>query len=218
VKQKIQAVIFDMDGLMFDTEPAYFKVFSQMSVSRGKEHTTDFHRTLMGKRSSEVLTMLKESWNDMKSLEELAAEQDALLVQIYQQDVEKMKGLDTLLAFLNENGIRRCIGTSSRRFLVDVLLNKFKMSEEFKSIISGDMVSKGKPDPEIYLKCLSNLGLTGNSTLVLEDAVSGVRAAIAAGCSVCAIPSQYTIGEDFSLATLRADSLEDPFLSQYIVK
>jgi beta-phosphoglucomutase-like phosphatase (HAD superfamily) len=91
------------------------------------------------------------------------------------------------------------------------------MTEEFESIVSGDMVSKGKPDPEIYLKCLSNLALIGDSVLVLEDAISGVKAAVSAGCSVCAIPSQYTVDEDFSLATLRVDSLEDPRLFQFIL-
>ena len=205
----IKAVIFDMDGLMFDTESAYSVVQSEMSEKRGKVFTDEVKRPLMGKRAYEVMSLLNDFWGKKENIAELLKEQDQKLIEIYNHSVGKLDGLDDLLTFLNKNSIRRCIGTSSRRFLVDVLLKKFDLESGFEFIVSGDMVTNGKPDPEIYQKCLEGLKLSGNECLVLEDSLNGIKAGVAAGCQTCAVPSQYTNSEDFSLADIVAGSLDD---------
>ena len=212
----IKALIFDMDGLMFDTESAYSIVQEKMSQKRGKQFNLEVKSTLMGKRALEVMQLLNDWWGKEEHLEDLLKEQDEELTKLYQTSVKKLEGLDDLLLFLNTNNIRKCIGTSSRRFLVDILLKRYGLEGEFEFIISGDMVEKGKPDPEIYNKCLEQLGLKGESCLVLEDSLNGVKAGVAAGCDTCAIPSEYTRHEDFSLANLIGTSLADPALKAYI--
>ncbi len=213
----LQAVIFDMDGLMFDTESAYSVVQVAMSSKRGKVFTNEVKRSLMGKRASEVMGLLNNFWGNHESIEDLLKEQDEQLLQLYEKSVTKLPGLDALLAFLNGNHIRKCIGTSSRKTLVDVLLKKFGLESEFEFVVSGEMVQRGKPDPEIYLQCLSKLSLNGQHCLVLEDSLNGVRAAIAAGCRACAIPSEYTKEEDFSSASIIATSLADTTIRDYLV-
>ena len=212
----IKAIIFDMDGLMFDTESAYSVVHEKMFSKRGKVFTLDTKARFMGKRSHEVLKSVREIFNTQESVEVLLKEQDDELVGIYTTSVEKLTGLDTLLTFLNEKNIRKCIGTSSRKFLVDILLKKHRLEHEFEFVVSGDMVQKGKPDPEIYTKCLQQLGLNGADCLVLEDSLNGIKAGISADCKTCAIPSIFTKHEDFSIADIVAQKLDDPRIKDFI--
>lgn len=216
MNSKISAVIFDMDGLMFDTESAYSVVHSGMSEKRGKEFTNEVKMTLMGKKAVEVMSLLNEYWGKGEKVEDLLNEQDVSLVSYYKQSVEKLSGLDNLLSFLNENKIRKCIGTSSRRFLVDVLLEKFDLNKEFEFVVSGDMVSKGKPDPEIYNKCLENFGLIPGKCLVMEDSLNGIKSGVSAGCFTCAVPSVFTKHEDFSQADMVVSALDDKKVFDFI--
>ncbi len=213
----INAVIFDMDGLMFDTESAYSVVQTEMSSVRERPFTDEIKLPLMGKRVYEVMTSLNDYWGRNEKVEDLIKEQDEGLIKLYKESVGKLRGLDDLVAFLGQNKIRKCIGTSSRRFLVDVLLKKFDLENQFEFVVSGDMIKKGKPDPEIYNYVLSQLNLEGTSCLVLEDSPNGIKAGIAAGCNTCAIPSKYTEGEDFSSATIVAESLDDVRIKDYIL-
>lgn len=212
----IQAVIFDMDGLMFDTESAYSIVHENMSARRGKVFTIEMKHTLMSRRIDESMKMLNEYWGVSEKIEDLVREQDEELIHIYNFHVEKMFGLDNLIHFLNEQKIRKCIATSSRRFLVDILLKKHNLENEFEFIVTGDDVEKGKPDPEIYRTCLAKLNLTGEECLVLEDSVNGMNAGITALCKTCAVPSLFTSGEDFSSADIVAQSLDDEIIKKFI--
>lgn len=213
----IKACLFDMDGLMFDTETAYSVVQEKMSSKRGKVFTLDIKLPLMGKRAHEVMILLNEYWGKNENVEDLLKEQDELLVKIYTESVEKLPGLDNLLEFLNRNNIRKCIGTSSRRFLVDVLLKKHDLENEFEFITSGDMVQNGKPDPEIYNRCLEILKLDGSECLVLEDSLNGIKSGKSANCKTCAIPSVFTKHEDFSMSDIVVGSLDDELIKSFIV-
>lgn len=213
----IKAVIFDMDGLMFDTESAYSVVQTEMSRKRSKEFTLEIKNTLMGKRAHEVMELLDKYWGKNESIEELLKEQDEALVLLYKNSVTTLEGLGDLLAFLKSKGIRKCIGTSSRKFLVDVLLEKFNLQDKFEFVVSGDMVSRGKPDPEIYQLCLSKLALLPDECLVLEDSLNGVKAGKAAGCYVAAIPSEYTKHEDFSVADVCVKNLTELISTDFLL-
>lgn len=212
----IKAVIFDMDGLMFDTEQAYSVVQTRMSEKRGKVFTDEIKLPLMGKRAHEVMKILNDYWGKNEGAEDLLAEQDEILVRIYLESVGKLEGLDELILFLNQNKIRKCIGTSSRRFLVDILLKKHGLENEFEFVVSGDFIKKGKPDPEIYNLCVDKLGLSSDECLVVEDSLNGIRAGVAAGCKTCAVPSRYTESEDFSAADIRGVSLGDPLIKNFV--
>jgi HAD superfamily hydrolase (TIGR01509 family) len=213
----IKAILFDMDGLMFDTESAYSIVQENMSSKRGKAFTLEVKAPLMGKRAHEVMGTLNEYWGKNENPDDLLREQDGELVDIYNLHVEKMFGLDSLLSFLNENGIRKCVGTSSRKFLVDVLLKKHRLEDEFEFVVSGDMVQHGKPNPEIYNTCVEKLGLRSSECLVLEDSLNGVRAGREAGCKTCAVPSLFTSHEDFSIADIVAENLDDRCIKDFIL-
>ncbi len=206
-----------MDGLMFDTESAYSVVQGAMSERRGKMFTNEIKRTLMGKMAHEVMGLLNVFWGKNEAIGDLLKEQDEELVKVYKNSVEKLTGLDNLIDFLNQNNIRKCIGTSSRRFLVDVLFKKHNLANTFEFVVSGDMVTKGKPDPEIYNQCVARLDMPARECLVLEDSLNGIKAGALAGCNTCAIPSEYTRGEDFSIATFVCGSLNDQAIKDFIL-
>jgi len=206
-----------MDGLMFDTESAYSVVQNSMSERRGKVFTNEIKMALMGKRADEVMKLLNGFWGKNERVEDLLKEQDEELVKLYENSVEKMEGLDDLISFLDQNNIRKCIGTSSRKFLADILLKKHGLADAFEFVISGDMAKKGKPDPEIYNLCVSRIGEPASECLVLEDSLNGIKSGIAAGCHTCAIPSEYTRDEDFSIATILSDSLKDKTIKDFIL-
>ena len=207
-----------MDGLMFDTESAYSVVHGSMSKKRGKVFTNEFKRTLMGKKADEVMKLLNNFWGKNEGVEALLKEQDGELVKIYKSSVEKLDGLDNLINFLVQNNIRKCVGTSSRGFLADALLKNHGLTNAFEFIVSGDMIEKGKPNPEIYNRCVSQLDASASECLVLEDSLNGIKAGFGAGCNTCAIPSEYTKNEDFSTATLVCDSLKDEAIKNFILK
>ena len=213
----IQAALFDMDGLMFDTESAYSTVHSVMSQRRGKVFTNEVKMTLMGKRADEVMGLLNRFWGGGEDVEILLQEQDKELIEVYKNSVEKMDGLDDIIDFLDLHNIRKCIGTPSRRFLVDILLEKFDLHNSFEFIVTGEMVEKGKPDPEIYSQCVLKMNLLANQCLVLEDSLNGVKSGVSAGCHTCAVPSKYTEHEDFSTATLVCDSLCDVAIQNFLL-
>jgi len=203
-----------MDGLMFDTEFAYSVVQEKMCSKRGVVFSLEMKNKLMGKRANEVMDLLREFWLGSETVEELLVEQDGDLVRLYNLEVQKLYGLDQLLESLGNAGVRKCIGTSSRRFLVDVLLNRFDLQSEFEFVISGDDVKRGKPDPEIYNKCVRSLGLDASECLVLEDSRNGILSGKSAGCHAVAIPYTYTNNEDFSPADLVVTSLADNRLTK----
>lgn len=212
----IKAALFDMDGLMFDTESAYSVVHEKMCSKRGKNFTIEAKNTLMGKRANEVMALLNEYWSKNENIEDLLKEQDEELTHLYKTQVEKLPGLDELIDKMNERGIVKCICTSSRRFLVDLLLEKHQLEKEFKIIISGDVLEKGKPDPEIYNTCITKLDLKSEECLVLEDSLNGIKSGNAAGCITCAIPSKYTEHEDFSSANLTVERLNDQEIVDFL--
>ncbi len=213
----IKVVIFDMDGLMFDTESAYSVLHKKMFSERGKIFTDKIKWRLMGKRAHEVMEIIGKELGTGETTVDLLKKQDEELIELYKTSVAKLHGLDELIVFLNEKQIRKCIGTSSRRFLVDILLERHGLRDEFEFVVSGDQVNSGKPDPEIYNLCVSKLGVSPAECLVLEDSLNGIKAGLAAGCLTCAIPSEFTKNEDFTIANLICESLADATLRSFIV-
>ncbi len=217
MSQKFKAVIFDMDGLMFDTESQYFEIHSEMSRMRGKIFTPEVQATVMGKRAIEVMSGLNVFWGRGEEVGDLLVEQDAMLVRAYEERVDVMPGLHELLHRLKLGNTRLAIGTSSRGFLVDILLTKHNISSMFEVVVTGGMVARGKPDPEIYTLCMSRLGLDPKDCAVLEDSVNGVLAGVASGAVTIAIPSELTKSGDFFAAHYVVSSLEDPELHKALL-
>lgn len=207
-RMMIRALIFDMDGLMVDTEPLYWDVARQLARNCGKEVSDETLRKMMGRSRIESMRIFAEACGiDSRAPEDLLVDREELMLERYARGVEPMKGLREILNQFRER-LRFAVATSSPRKFTDVLLPAMGVANEFKIVQTGDEVEHGKPHPEIYLRCMDRLGVNGSESIVLEDSKAGAMSGKAAGAYVIAVPSHLTAVEDFSqVADARVDDL-----------
>ena len=206
----IRGVALDMDGLLFDTEGLYWEVGDAVLQRRGYRFSKELQQRMMGRVGVAALQQMVEFHSLNDSAETLLAESDELYSAMLKQGVPPIQGVNEWIGFLKQRGIPFGLATSSQRKYVDVLFRTIPWKDDLEFILTGDDVSCGKPDPEIYLLAAKRLALSPAHVLVLEDSGNGCAAAVAAGTCTVAIPSVHTQDQDFSGARLIADSIIDP--------
>lgn len=210
----LRAVVFDLDGLMFNTEELYFEVGTRLLARRDKQLTDDLLRQMMG-RPSRVSLQIMIDWHRLAAtVEQLERETDEIFDELLPTRLQPMPGLIPLLATIEEIGIPKAIGTSSRRPFVSKVLSFFQLEPRFHCILTCEDVSQGKPHPEVYLQAAGRLGADPREVMVLEDSHHGCRAAIAAGTFAVAVPGAHSAHHDFEGAAFIADSLLDARIYQ----
>ena len=205
----LRAVVFDLDGLMFNTEELYVEVGTELLRRRGYEFAPELLDQMMGRPSRVALQIMIDTHTLQATVEELLAETDELFPEILRQRLAPMPGLVDLLDALEQKRIPKGIATSSRRAFVERVLAKFNFEPRFSPILTSEDIVEGKPHPEIYLKAAQRLGIEPGRMLVLEDSQNGCRSAVAAGAITVAVPSGHSRRHDFSGAALVAESLAD---------
>ncbi len=203
------AVVFDLDGLMFNTEELYVEVGTELLGRRGHPFTLELEDQMMGRPSRVALQIMIETHRLSATVEELLAETDEIFPGILDKRLAPMPGLVDLLAALERLGIPKGIATSSRRTFVQRVLDKFEYEPRFAPILTSEDITEGKPHPEIYLTAAARLGIAPAEMLVLEDSQNGCRSAVAAGAIAIAVPGPHSRRHDFTGATLVAESLTD---------
>jgi len=193
------ALVFDMDGLMIDSERLYFAAEREMAAAFGQELRDEQLWPLMGRKPIESLRLLREILGVETSPEELFTWRNRPMLEKMRQDLGAMPGLFEILdAFRGR--LKLAVATGAQREFLDIALDTLHIREYFDVLQTADGLERGKPDPEIYLQACRRLGLPAGECLVLEDARNGVLAGKAAGCPVIAVPNDYTRGQDFSVA------------------
>ena len=211
-----EAVVFDMDGLMFNTEDLYFAVGEELLRRRGKKFTRELSDAMMGRPPQASFEIMIRWHNLSDTWENLAAESENLFIERIQGRVAPMPGLLELLAALESARIPKAIATSSSRRTLRAVLACFELEPRFAFTLTAEDVIQGKPHPEIYLKACQRFGLPPNKVVVLEDSEAGCQAAAAAGTIAVAVPGPHSARHDFSSATVVIDSLRDPRLYELL--
>jgi HAD superfamily hydrolase (TIGR01509 family) len=204
-----KAVVFDLDGLMFNTEELYQLVGAELLRRRGYEFTQELLDQMMGRPSSVALQLMIDTHQLKATVQELLNETDEIFPAILRERLAPMPGLVELLAALEARQIPKGIATSSRRSFVDRVLGQFGFQPRFSPILTSEDITHGKPHPEIYLLAARRLGIEPREMLVLEDSQNGCRAALAAGAITVAVPGSHSARHDFTGAAFVADSLAD---------
>lgn len=212
----IRAVVFDLDGLMVNTEDVYHLVGTELMRRRGKTFDDDLRGAMMGQPAHAALSVAIE-WHSLSdSLEDLAAESEATFWELVEDKLTTMPGLHDLLSAVDHHGMRKAIATSGARDYAEELLKRVDLHEHFEFLMTANDITHGKPHPEIYEKAAVKLGLAPAETLVLEDSHNGCKAGIAAGAYTIAVPSPHSADHDFTGAKFIADTLADPRIQQVL--
>lgn len=204
-----QAVVFDMDGLMFNTEDLYFAVGTELLRRRGHVFTRELSDAMMGRPPQASFEIMIRWHNLSDDWQTLARESEDLFIEMIQGKVVPMPGLMELLQALEAAGIPKAIATSSSRRTLKAVLAPFDLEPRFAFTLTAEDVTRGKPDPEIYLKAAARFDLPPSRVLVLEDSEAGCRAASAAGTIAVAVPAAHSARHDFSAARVIVSSLRD---------
>ena len=207
---KKAGVIFDMDGLMFDTQRIYDRAFKEVLLL---EHGLDFPEgmrlAMMGRSGKDMYDTVNRYYPQLDAPEFVRKSFD-LVAQIVKTDLTARPGLDVLLPYLKDQGYRIGLASGSNRTIVDSNLAASGLGSYFIGSISGDEVTMGKPDPECYLRTAALIGCDPQDCYVLEDSPNGVRAGVRAGCSVLMVPNVVEPDEEMHrISTGIYDSLAD---------
>jgi HAD superfamily hydrolase (TIGR01509 family) len=205
-----RAVVFDLDGLMFNTEHLYRLVGGEVLRRRGKEYDEALFKAMMG-RPARVALQIMIDWHGLDAtVAQLEQENAEIFPPILDAQLAPMPGLADLLGALEAAGIPKAIATSSRRAFVANLLGRQGWLDRFAFWLTAEDVTNGKPDPEIYLSAAKRLELSPASVLVLEDSQTGCRAAVDAGTFAVAVPGDHSRDHEFPGAKFIAEGLADP--------
>lgn len=206
----IKAVIFDMDGLMIDTEKLLMRFWIESAQSFGFDMTKDdvlSIRSLAGKYTE---IKLKKHFGDSFDYQQVRARRIELMNDyILKNGIEKKKGLDELLIYLKKNGYKTSVATATDLKRASMYLDIIDVKKYFDKIVCATMVPNGKPKPDIYLKACEELGVSPHEAIALEDSPNGIISAHDAGCKAVMVPDLSEPDEEIKkLLFRRIDSLD----------
>ena len=215
-RPQIRAVVFDMDGLMLNTEDVFDLAGKQLLERRGLEMTDVIRHSMLGRRPVDAFNALKLHTGMLDRIEDLMYETKELFETIAENSLATMPGLHDVLELIESLNLPRAVATSSPRAYMTPLLERFELLHRFHFTLTAEDVTHGKPHPEIYQMAASRLNVLPAQMLVLEDSETGTRAAHAAGAYIVSVPNRHTAVGDFSMSRLKIDSLLDERLHELL--
>lgn len=207
----VGALVFDMDGLLLDTEGLYQRAWTQAAAEMGFDLTDALFLKLIGITIADCERVLVEAFGPGFELETFRVRAGALYEDLHTREGIPLKpGVRELLAWARANGVPCVVGTSTHQAEARQRLEHHGLLDHFENIVGGDMVAKGKPHPDIFLQAIAMLNVPAGTCLVLEDAHSGLRAAKAGGLRACLVPDMLPASDESrELAEGVFDSLHD---------
>ena len=204
--RRLKGLIFDMDGLMVDSERLYLEVERDMARRYHKEFSMKAWQKMMGLKPAEGIRVFVEELGLPLTPGEALAMRDAEMRKKYSEEAEPMPGLFHILeAFHGKLELAVCTG--AQREFMEIVVDRLKIRHKFAVLQSSDEVEKGKPDPAVFLACCAKLGLDPRECVVLEDSENGALAGARAGCYTVVVPTEHSKNQDFRCADYVAADL-----------
>lgn len=207
----LQAVIFDMDGVLVESEHLWRRAMIQGFHEFGMVLTEDDCRKTMGLRIGEVI----ERWLRHFGIENIPAKtiEDRimhLLLELIEESAVFIQGIPALIAFCEEKKLKLGLATSSSEKLMNTVLNKLGLKNTFHTALSAEHMPYGKPHPQVFLDCAAELIVPPQNCLVIEDSMNGVIAAKAAQMKVIAVPDDEHLHiPGFAVADYRCNNMDE---------
>ena len=200
----IKAIIFDMDGLMIDSERVTFEGYQYILGKMNLTMDEEFYKTLLGKPLKGIYQRFYDVYGNDFPIKSVIKDVHQYMAERFENEgVPVKKGLLPLLKYLKEQQYKTIVATSSNRDRVDTILESADIVQYFDDSICGDEVTKGKPDPEVFLKSCQKLGVNVDEAIVLEDSEAGIQASAAAGIKVICIPDMKQPEKEFADKTYK---------------
>lgn len=203
----LHAAIFDMDGLIADTEPVMRLAVNAALAPYGVQVGEEGWARMVGKRGIENFTDLKEMHGLHPEPDELLRAKNAAYHRLLRENVAPMPGVYEAIETCKAQGLKLALASSASAQDIAIVLEALRLDGAFEEVVSGDDVIKGKPDPQIFLLAAARMGVEPPRCVVLEDTAYGVTAAKAGGMRCIAVPNYFTSDQDFSRADAVLSSL-----------
>jgi len=167
----IKAVIFDMDGVMIDSEPLWEKTEKIMMARKGLVYNPVYREKIVGLGQKESAILLKKTFSLNEDIEDIIDQRISVLLDIYDRELSLVTGLTELLDSVSKSALKVALASSSPLRVIEFVLCKFDLNKYFDLVVSGDMVEHGKPSPDIYNYTAESLGLECDECVVIEDSI-----------------------------------------------
>lgn len=198
------AVIFDMDGVLVNSEPFYVEVEQTNFKQLGLKISEKEHQTYQGTATDRMWQLIKERHGIQHPVEVLVKMTNNLVTPYFNslEKMEPMHGVERLIKKLKEKGIPLALASSSYSDVIEIILQKTGLKKYFDVVVSSQMAGASKPEPDIFLLAAKNLGVTPEKCVVIEDSTNGIKAAKAAGMYCIAFAGPGSELQDQSLADM----------------
>ena len=182
-----KGAIFDMDGLLFDTEKVYKRAWIETAEIFGKDNGAELASKVSGGSDKYCRQMIHELYPEI-DIEKFFKHVVDSAQSVFANGVDLMIGVEEILQLFKDNGVKIAVASSSPAWLVEQNLTKTNIRNYFDAIIGGDNIKNGKPAPDIFLKAAEAINLPPEECYVFEDSFNGIRGAFKAGCAPIMIP------------------------------
>lgn len=183
-----RAVIFDLDGVLADSEPWWNQIDAKLLAEHGISYRGEYHGNVLGVSYRLAVDFYKNAFHIPASVEDLMRRRGEIAIDFFANSVGLFPSAKTTLELLREMKLRLAVATSSVSASARPFLERTGIKTFFDVILTGDEVQQGKPHPDIYLRTAKKLAVSSQACLVIEDALAGIAAAKAAKMRVAAIP------------------------------
>ncbi|MBM2884257.1 HAD family hydrolase [Chromobacterium amazonense] len=201
--RSFDALLFDMDGLMLDTERLSNETWRRAGAELGIEIQDEMLHAMVGMSFQNCIRFVEDYLGDAEAADRLQKGSDRHYQHILRHEEIPLKtGILELLRWVREQGIPRAVATSTRRHIADIKLQRSGLGEFFDVTVAGDEVARTKPAPDVYHDAAARLGVAARRCLVLEDSRMGLQAGVAAGARVILVPDLLSPSDDDRAAAL----------------
>lgn len=212
----ISAIVFDMDGVIVDSEPFHLMAKQMVFELYGIDYTERHNREYLGRKDLHMFQDMVKKRNMNIGAERLVMAKEAILCQLLINKALPCPGVLEILLNARREGLPLAVASSGAASAVNLVLELFGIRHFFSSVSTGDDVHNGKPAPDVYLRATRQLNIDPAYCLAIEDTANGIAAAKSAGLIACAIPCKSTEHEDHSYADMRIKKLDDLDLQRLV--
>ena len=188
--QSFRAVIFDLDGVLADSEPWWNEIDAKLLAQYGVRYRGEYHRNVLGVSYRLAVEFFKKAFGLSASADELIQRRGEIATEFFANRVGLFPSAKEVLQELRRMNLRLAVATSSISASARPFLDRHQLTAFFDVIVTGDEIEHGKPHPDIYLRAAAKLNVAADACLVIEDALAGIAAAKAAKMCVAAIPDR----------------------------